>query len=118
MHFINVFSPSGFGIAINCLTTKGTYYSAESFSCRQFTDDNASSQGGNSEEAAAGGNGGSDGRIKSAEEVGEEAALRLLEEIRRGGCVDSYSQCLVLLFMVLGPKDVSKIMLGPLTTQA
>ncbi len=50
-----------------------------------------------------------------AEELGEQAAYLLLEEIYRGGVVDSSNQHLVLLFMALGQKDVSKVMLGPLS---
>lgn len=50
-----------------------------------------------------------------AEELGERAALLLLEEIYRGGCVDSSNQHLVLLLMALGPKDVSRVLLGPLS---
>jgi RNA 3'-terminal phosphate cyclase-like protein len=50
-----------------------------------------------------------------AEELGERAAFRLLEEIYRGGCVDSSNQHLVLLLMALGPKDVSRVLLGPLS---
>jgi len=50
-----------------------------------------------------------------AEELGEKAALLLLEEIYRGGCVDSSNQYLVLSLMALGPKDVSRVKLGPLS---
>ena len=52
------------------------------------------------------------------EDVGREAAIMLLEEIRRGGVVDSSHQCLVLQLMVLGPEDVSKVSFGALTDQA
>ncbi|XP_042219345.1 RNA 3'-terminal phosphate cyclase-like protein [Homarus americanus] len=57
---------------------------------------------------------GEDAEAKLPEDVGREAAWRLLEEIYRGGCVDTLSQSLVLLFMALAPKDVSKIVLGPI----
>lgn len=50
-----------------------------------------------------------------AEDLGEKAALLLLEEIYRGGCIDSSNQHLALLLMALGPKDVSRILLGPLS---
>lgn len=43
------------------------------------------------------------------EDVGRDAALQLLEEIWRGGVVDSQHQPLVLLLMVLGPEDVCKV---------
>ena len=52
------------------------------------------------------------------EDIGREAALMLLEEIRRGGVVDSSHQCLVLQLMVLGPEDVSRVSFGILTEQA
>lgn len=53
--------------------------------------------------------------VSTPEEIGREAASRLLEEIWRGGCVDAIGQPLLLLFMALAPTDVSKTMLGPLT---
>jgi RNA 3'-terminal phosphate cyclase-like protein len=49
------------------------------------------------------------------EELGREGAARLLEEIYRGGCVDSASQSLAALLMALGPPDVSKVLAGPLS---
>ena len=35
--------------------------------------------------------------------------------IYRGGCIDSTSQTLFLLLMAMGPRDVSKVVLGPLS---
>ncbi|RKP06755.1 RNA 3'-terminal phosphate cyclase/enolpyruvate transferase [Thamnocephalis sphaerospora] len=52
---------------------------------------------------------------QTPEEVGEQAAYMLLKEVGRGGCIDTTSQWLALLLMVLGPEDVSKIRLGALT---
>ena len=49
------------------------------------------------------------------EDLGLDAAKFLLEEIFRGGCVDSTSQSLALLLAALGPKDVSRVVTGPLT---
>lgn len=49
------------------------------------------------------------------ETLGLDAAKFLLEEIFRGGCVDSTSQSLALLLAALGPKDVSRVVTGPLT---
>lgn len=49
------------------------------------------------------------------EDLGREAAYRLLDEIYRGGCVDSTFQWLTILFMALGQKDVSKYLTGPLS---
>jgi len=52
----------------------------------------------------------------TAEDLGKACALKLLQEIYRGGCVDSRHQSLALLYMALGQMDVSKVLLGPLTT--
>lgn len=49
------------------------------------------------------------------EDVGVAAAQRLLYEIYLGGVTDSSSQAVTILNMALGPKDVSKVILGPLT---
>ena len=49
------------------------------------------------------------------EELGVLGAKMLLEEIFRGGCADSASQSLVALFMSMGPTDVSKFLIGPLS---
>lgn len=83
----------GFGMCTVAETNKGSYMCAESISSSP----------------------GEDKEIKLPEDIGQEAAWRLLEEIYRGGCVDTVCQPLVLLFMVLTAKDVSKIVLGPLT---
>nr|CAG4636166.1 EOG090X05X4 [Eubosmina coregoni]SVE69793.1 EOG090X05X4 [Eubosmina coregoni] len=83
----------GFGITLIAETINGTFLSAETASNPQ-----------------------GDKQVPSvAEELGEQAAYLLLEEIYRGGCVDSSNQHLVLLLMVLGPKDVSRVLLGPLS---
>ena len=49
------------------------------------------------------------------EDLGKAAAMELLQEVYKGGCVDSVHQSLVLLYMSLGQMDVSKVMLGALT---
>lgn len=49
------------------------------------------------------------------EELGVAAAQRLLYEIYLGGVADSTSQSIAILFMALGPKDVSKLVTGPLS---
>ena len=43
------------------------------------------------------------------EDIGQETAINLLEEVWRGGVVDRTHQPLVLMLMVLGPEDVSKV---------
>jgi len=49
------------------------------------------------------------------EDLGKSAAMLLLQEVYRGGCVDSTHQSLALLYMALGQMDVSKVLLGTLT---
>lgn len=49
------------------------------------------------------------------EETGKRAAAMLLEEVRKGGVIDTSSQSLALLLMCLTPEDVSRIRLGSLT---
>lgn len=49
------------------------------------------------------------------EDLGKSCAKRLLEEVHRGGCVDSTNQSLALILMTLGQQDVSKVLLGPLS---
>jgi len=49
------------------------------------------------------------------EEIGKQAAFLLLQDILKGGCVDSTNQWLVLLLMVLCQEDVSKVRLGKLS---
>lgn len=49
------------------------------------------------------------------EELGREVANKLLEEIYRGGCVDSTFQWMVTLFMALGQQNVAKYLTGPLS---
>ncbi|EDW82699.1 uncharacterized protein Dwil_GK10124 [Drosophila willistoni] len=50
------------------------------------------------------------------EELGQEAAMRLLDEIYRGGCCDSSYQWLAALYMALSQKNVSKFVTGALST--
>ncbi|ENN73435.1 probable RNA 3'-terminal phosphate cyclase-like protein [Dendroctonus ponderosae] len=83
----------GFGIHLYAETTKGVIYSSE-----QISNDLSSG-----------------GEPSIPEDLGTAAAQRLLYEIYLGGVADSSSQALAILNMALGPKDVSKIILGPLS---
>jgi RNA 3'-terminal phosphate cyclase-like protein len=49
------------------------------------------------------------------EDLGIKAAAMLLDEIRKGGCIDTGAQSLALLLMCLGPEDVSRIRVGTLS---
>ena len=46
------------------------------------------------------------------EDIGLQASRSLLAEVKRGGCVDSKYQILVLLMMVLGSEDVGRCRMG------
>merc|ERR1711990_359578 len=52
----------------------------------------------------------------SAEDIGIQAALQLLEELNLCGVCDSISQPLMILFCALNQSDVSKILCGKLTS--
>lgn len=48
------------------------------------------------------------------EDLGHRAAALLLQEVYKGGCVDTTQQTLVLLWMCLTSEDVSRVRLGTL----
>ncbi|KAK7895616.1 hypothetical protein WMY93_020941 [Mugilogobius chulae] len=79
----------GFGLTLVAETLNGTFLSAEMSSTPQ-----------------------GQGEPVLPEDIGKNCAKRLLEEIYRGGCVDSSNQSLALLLMTLGQPDVSKVLLG------
>ena len=56
--------------------------------------------------------------MTTPEDIALQAARSLLEEIQRGGCVDSKHQWLVLLLMVLGKEDVGRCLMGDLTAHS
>lgn len=82
----------GFGIVLVAETTTGAFLACEATS-------NPKGQG----EAVV------------PEDMGKTCADYLLQEIYRGGCIDSANQSLAALLMVLGEADVSKVLTGPLT---
>jgi RNA 3'-terminal phosphate cyclase-like protein len=49
------------------------------------------------------------------EDLGQRGACMLLEEIRRGGCIDTSCQSLAFLWMCLTPEDVSRIRVGTIS---
>lgn len=53
---------------------------------------------------------------ETPEDIGIEAAKLLYNEISLGGCVDTVSQWINMLFMTLCPEDVSKIRIGKLSS--
>ncbi|XP_032680421.1 probable RNA 3'-terminal phosphate cyclase-like protein [Odontomachus brunneus] len=83
----------GFGVTLTAETTKEVFFSGQAFSPLMTT-----------------------GSLPcTPEDIGEEAAMKLLDEIFRNGCVDSPFQSMTAMFMALGKKDVSKVIVGPLT---
>ncbi|XP_067295902.1 RNA 3'-terminal phosphate cyclase-like protein [Pseudorasbora parva] len=80
----------GFGLTLVAETVNGTFLGAEVVSTPQ-----------------------GQGEPVLPEDLGRNCAKLLLEEIYRGGCVDSTNQSLALLYMTLGQQDVSKTLLGP-----
>jgi len=60
-----------------------------------------------------------EGARELPETIGEEAAFLLLDEVDRGGAVDSTHQALIMQLMVMASEDVCKIRVGnELTPQA
>jgi RNA 3'-terminal phosphate cyclase-like protein len=56
-----------------------------------------------------------DYNFPTPEDLGIRAARLLLQEIKKGGCIDTFSQWLYALFIALGPEDVGKFRIGSLT---
>ncbi|XP_031842240.1 RNA terminal phosphate cyclase 1 [Nomia melanderi] len=83
----------GFGLSLSAETTTETVYGGEAFSPLMTT-----------------------GSLPCVpEDIGKEAAMKLVDEIHRNGCIDSPFQSMTAMFMALGKKDVSKVITGPLT---
>ncbi|CAL1685078.1 unnamed protein product [Lasius platythorax] len=83
----------GFGVTLTADTTKEVFFSGQAFSPLMTT-----------------------GSLPCVpEDLGKEAAMKLLDEIYRNGCVDSPFQSMTAAFMALGKKDVCKVTMGPLT---
>ncbi|XP_068190758.1 RNA 3'-terminal phosphate cyclase-like protein isoform X1 [Antennarius striatus] len=82
----------GFGLTLVAETLNGSFLSAEMVSTPQ-----------------------GQGEPVVPENLGRTCAQLLLEEVYRGGYVDSSNQSLALLLMTLGQQDVSKVLLGTLS---
>ncbi|CAG9464354.1 unnamed protein product [Pedinophyceae sp. YPF-701] len=52
------------------------------------------------------------------EDIGARAARALLEEVARGGVVDTSHQGLAVLLAALGPEEIAELRFGPLTAYA
>ena len=82
----------GYGMCLVAETTSGSLLAAETFS---------SVEGGT--------------RPDPPEDIGKNCCHILLEEIFRGGCVDTRNQSLVLLLMAMASEGVSRVLMGDLT---
>ena len=84
----------GFGLSLWAETTNGVF----------FTGDSVSHPFGSGKETEA-----------VAEDIAKEATHSLLNDIFRGGAVDTLNQGLASLFMAFGQRDLSKVEFGPLS---
>ena len=91
--YANFFSSPGYGLFLTAETTEGVVYHGEAMSRPKNEP----------------------GDPIVPEDVGNQAAVALLNEIHRGGALDSSAQALAATFMALGQKDVSKYLYGPLS---
>ncbi|KAI5603033.1 hypothetical protein POPTR_001G216400v4 [Populus trichocarpa] len=90
----------GYGISLVAETTSGCFISANTAVSYARTED-----GGMEDEK---------GELMPPEDVGEQIASVLLQEIEQGGVVDTTHQGLLFLLCALCPQDVSKIRVGKL----
>ncbi|KAK0395834.1 hypothetical protein QR680_001456 [Steinernema hermaphroditum] len=84
----------GFGLFLTAETTEGVFYHGEAIS-KSSTDATTAPS--------------------IPEDIASYAASQLLNELFRGGCLDSSAQMLAATFMTLCEKDVSVFLSGPLT---
>ncbi|CAI4232526.1 unnamed protein product [Auanema sp. JU1783] len=83
----------GYGLFLTAETTEGVVYHGEAISRPK----------------------GVEGDPLTAEEIGNQAAVALLNQIHAGGSLDSSAQSLAATFVTLCQKDVSKFLFGPFT---
>ncbi|XP_055376043.1 probable RNA 3'-terminal phosphate cyclase-like protein [Condylostylus longicornis] len=83
----------GYGISLVAETTDGVFYGAEGVY-------DVTEKGEN---------------LITPEDLGKDVAFKLIDEIYRGGCVDSSFQWLASLYIALGEKNISKFLTGPLS---
>jgi RNA 3'-terminal phosphate cyclase-like protein len=107
----------GYALTLVAETTTGVLYSAEcAFQPRKIEE-----QEPNTDEAAVLSSSPpekyleNDYTFPTPEDLGIRVARSLLKEIKIGGCVDSTTQWLSVLFSALGPEDVSKLRVGSIS---
>eukprot|EP00128_Syssomonas_multiformis_P011072 Colp12_sorted_trinity150504_noHs@32145 len=109
----------GYSLSLVAETTTGVLLSVErTASSRLSSAPAAVATGGSNWVGASGVPTANTGGPELPEDVGREGAMMLLQEIHKGGVVDSMHQPLVLQLMVLTPEDVSKVRFGALTAQS
>ena len=115
----------GYGVTLVATSTSGCMYGAQRSTglasgiadapalahagARRATDGNSSSA-----DASASARWTSASGPEPPEDLGASAAALLLDDIARGGCIDTRSQPLVFTLMALGPQDVSRVRIGAL----
>jgi hypothetical protein len=95
----------GYGVSLVATTTSGCIYGAQRAS--------GTARGLLGAGAGVGG-AGAGSKPDLPEDMGADVAARLLDEIERGGCVDTSAQPLVFSLMLLSPEDVSRVRIGQL----
>lgn len=91
----------GYALTLLASSTSHVLHSSEATSCPPPEDPSA-----NKDKNAPGWS------PPSPEDLGIMAARQLLEEMRRGGCVDRGWEWLVALMLVLGGEDVGRVTIG------
>ncbi len=95
----------GFGIQLIASSTAGCVYGAQRCT---------GAARGTPEALASASDGSGPAPAPVPEDVGRAVAAALLDEIARGGCVDTHAQPLVFTLMALCPEDVSRVRVGQL----
>jgi RNA 3'-terminal phosphate cyclase-like protein len=93
----------GFGIQLIASSTSGCLYGSQRCS---------GVARGTAEALADAATGAGAAPVPLPEDLGRAAAAQLLDEIARGGCVDTIVQPLVFTLMALCPEDVSRVRVG------
>lgn len=99
----------GFGLTLVATTTSGCIYGSQrASSAASGIAPALALAGGNSAHSASSG-------PVNPEDTGADCAGLLLDEIARGGCIDTGAQPLVFTLMVLCPEDVSRVRIGQIS---
>ncbi|GLJ45219.1 hypothetical protein SUGI_0951760 [Cryptomeria japonica] len=94
----------GYGISLVAETTTGCLISAECAANHTMSEESGDISDAENQKAPM-----------LPEDIGSQGAMMLLEEIKKGGVVDSTHQGLLFLLCALCPEDVSKVRVGKLS---